>query len=80
MRTVGMFKIKTHLPELIKEVEAGEELCITNRGKEVAFIIPVAKYYSQKFDDIFKKFMLLKKSKPLGSVDDIIKIKELGKK
>lgn len=75
-----MFKIKTHLPELIKEVEAGEELCITNRGKEVAFIIPVAKYYSQKFDDIFKKFMLLKKSKPLGSVDDIIKIKELGKK
>lgn len=33
MRIVGMFKTKTHLPELIKEVESGEELCITNRGK-----------------------------------------------
>lgn len=45
-----MFKTKTHLPELIKEVEAGEELCITNRGKKVAFIIPVGKYYAQKID------------------------------
>jgi len=80
MKTVGMFKTKTHLPELIKEVEAGEELCITNRGKEVAFIIPAAKYYSQKFDDIFKKFALLKKAKPLGPVDDIIQMKELGRK
>ena len=34
MRTVGMFKTKTHLPELIKEVESGEELnptiCLKN--------------------------------------------------
>ncbi|WP_039457511.1 type II toxin-antitoxin system Phd/YefM family antitoxin [Candidatus Jidaibacter acanthamoebae] len=80
MRIVGMFKTKTHLPELIKEVEAGEELCITNRGKEVAFIIPVAKYYSQKTDDIFKKFTALKKRSPLGSKDDIIKMKDLGRK
>ncbi|WPY01293.1 Type II toxin-antitoxin system Phd/YefM family antitoxin N-terminal domain protein [Candidatus Trichorickettsia mobilis] len=32
MKIVGMFKTKTHLPELIKEVEAGEELCITNHS------------------------------------------------
>ena len=48
MRTVGMYKTKTHLTELIEEVEKGEELCITNRGREVAFVIPVDKYYNNK--------------------------------
>lgn len=80
MRIVGMFKTKNHLTELIKEVEEGEELCITNRGKEVAFVIPVAKYYSQRFDDLFKKLAELKKRSPLGSIDDVIKMKNLGRK
>lgn len=80
MRTVGMFKAKTHLPELIKEVEAGEELCITNRNKNVAFIIPITKYYDRKYGDIFKAFSLLKKTKPLGSPADIIQMKNAGRK
>ena len=80
MRTVGMFATKTHLPELIKEVEAGEELCITNRGREVAFIIPASKYYAQKFNDVFDKFTALKKRKPLGSAIEIINMKNSGRK
>lgn len=79
MRIIGMFKTKTHLPELIREVEAGEELCITKRGKKVAFIIPAFKYH-QKSDNIFEKFAFLKKTKPLGSAEEIIKMKEYGKK
>ena len=70
MRIVGMFKTKTHLPELIKEVESGEELCITNRGKKVAFIIPVKKYYAQKSNDLFKKLSVLKNA--LGSAKQMI--------
>lgn len=80
MKIVGMFATKTHLPELIKEVEAGEELCITNRGREVAFIIPTAKYYAQKFNDIFEQFIALKKRKPLGSADEISDMKNFGRK
>lgn len=80
MKIVGMFKTKTHLPELIKEVEAGEELCITNRGKEVAFIIPPNKYYAQKFEDLFVKFAQLKKRAPLGTIEEIIEIKSSGRK
>ena len=38
MRTIGIFKTKTYLPELIKEAEGVEELCITNRGKKSRFI------------------------------------------
>lgn len=80
MRTVGMFKTKTHLPELIKEVQGGEELCITNRGREVAFIIPVEKYYNNKFKQITEQFIELKKSSPLGDSEAIIKMKSEGRR
>ena len=80
MKTVGMFKTKTHLTELIKEVENGEEVCITNRGKKVAFIVSVAKYYSQKRNNCFKELNLLKKNKPLGSPEEVIRMKEAGRK
>ena len=80
MRTVGMFKTKTHLPELIKEVQGGEELCITNRGREVAFIIPVDKYYNNKFKQITEQFIELKKRSPLGDSEAIIKMKSEGRR
>jgi prevent-host-death family protein len=80
MRIVGMFKTKTHLPELIKEVESGEELYITNRGKKVAFIIPVGKYYDPKSNDLFKKLNALKKRTRIGKADDIIELKNFGRK
>ena len=80
MRTVGMFKTKTHLPELIKDVENGEELCITNRGKEVAFIIPVEKYYRIKTKEIMQKFIELKRKAPLGNTLSILEMKNTGRK
>lgn len=80
MKTIGMFKTKTHLPELIKDVEAGEELCITNRGRKVAVIIPIDKYYKQKYTNIFQEFTELKKRAPLGNVDEILEMKNLGRK
>lgn len=75
-----MFKTKTHLPELIKDVEKGEELCITSRGREVAFIIPVGKYYSSKFEQITQKFIELKKNAPLGDIESILEMKTVGRK
>ena len=80
MRTVGMFKTKVHLPELIRQVERGEELCITNRGKKVAFIIPVGNYYKSQYHQIIKEFLSLKKKSPIGGLEEIIKMKEFGKK
>ncbi|MCZ6901968.1 MAG: type II toxin-antitoxin system prevent-host-death family antitoxin [Rickettsia endosymbiont of Ixodes persulcatus] len=29
-------------------VKKGEEICITNRGKEIAIIMPFKKYYQNK--------------------------------
>lgn len=41
MKTVGVYEAKTHLPELLKQVEQGECITITRHGKPIARIEPV---------------------------------------
>lgn len=41
MRTVGAFEAKTHLSQLLDEVEQGEMITITRRGVPVALLEPV---------------------------------------
>jgi len=41
MREIGAFEAKTHLSELLAEVEAGASVIITRRGKPVARLVPV---------------------------------------
>lgn len=42
MSTVGAYEAKTHLPYLLKQVEAGESITITRNGKAVARLTPVS--------------------------------------
>lgn len=42
MRQVGSYHAKTHLPELLDQVEAGASLTITRNGRAVARLTPVA--------------------------------------
>lgn len=39
-KSVGVHEAKTHLSRLLKDVEAGEEVQITSRGKTVAVLGP----------------------------------------
>ena len=41
MITVGAFEAKTHLGQLLEQVERGEEITITRRGRAVARLAPV---------------------------------------
>ena len=43
MRTVGTFEAKTHLSNLLEQVERGEEIIITRRGEAVARLMPSAR-------------------------------------
>lgn len=40
MKSVGSYEAKTHLPRLLGEVERGETITITKRGKPVAVLSP----------------------------------------
>jgi prevent-host-death family protein len=39
-KTIGAFEAKTHLSRLLAEVEAGQSISITKRGKVVAQLVP----------------------------------------
>ena len=40
MSSVGTYEAKTHLPALLKRVEEGETITITNHGRAVARLVP----------------------------------------
>ncbi len=39
--TVGAYEAKTHLPRLLDQVEAGEDIVITRHGRPVARLVAV---------------------------------------
>lgn len=41
MTTVGAYEAKTHLPRLLKQVEAGQSVTITRNGRAIARLAPV---------------------------------------
>jgi len=44
MKKVGSYEAKTHLPELLDQVQRGELITITKHGKPVARLVPVEDY------------------------------------
>lgn len=42
MSNVGAYEAKTHLPRLLKRVEAGEIVTITRNGRPIARLMPVS--------------------------------------
>ncbi len=42
MKTVGIKALKTHLSEYLVKVRKGESVIITDRGQEVAEIVPIS--------------------------------------
>jgi prevent-host-death family protein len=42
MKHVGSYEAKTHLPQLLDAVEAGESVVITRNGRPAARLVPVA--------------------------------------
>jgi prevent-host-death family protein len=42
MKHVGSYEAKTHLPQLLDEVERGEVVVITRHGRPAAQLVPVS--------------------------------------
>lgn len=54
MREVGAFEAKTHLSELLAQVEAGETVTITRRGKAVAQLVPVPSVTPERLAALYR--------------------------
>ena len=65
MREYGVYEAKTKLPDLIKQVQLGERVTITNRGEPVADLVPSASRSAQQT----KEAITAIKAMHFGAVD-----------
>ncbi len=50
------FEAKAHLSDILRQVEAGEQVTITRRGKPVAVIVSYSLAAREKYDLILERF------------------------
>jgi prevent-host-death family protein len=70
MKHVGIFKAKTHLSNLIDEVEKGREIVITRHGKPVAKLVPAGERLSPEAVERRRKAL-----KKLAEIGDRLNLK-----
>jgi prevent-host-death family protein len=73
MRTVGSYEAKTHLPRLLEEVAAGEEITITKHGVPVAVLVPPPGEKRRDTRKVIEELKEFRKGNRLGG----LKIKDL---
>lgn len=52
--TVGSYEAKTHLPQMLRQVQAGKEFEISVRGVAVAKLVPVESVHQQRIQSTSK--------------------------
>jgi prevent-host-death family protein len=56
MKSVGSYEAKTHLPRLLSQVEQGETITITRRGKPIAVLSPAHAVEKQDVSTVIARF------------------------
>jgi prevent-host-death family protein len=56
MKSVGSYEAKTHLPRLLSQVEKGESITITRRGKPIAVLSPAQAIAEQDVATVIAEF------------------------
>jgi prevent-host-death family protein len=80
MREVQASEAKTHLPQLLDEVERGETLVITRHGRPIARIIPETQRRQEEIDKAIENMKALRKRTAKVTVDDILSARHEGHK
>lgn len=80
MRQVGIFEAKTHLSELLAEVEKGMTLTITRRGHAIAVLSPVTDKATQRQAAAAALAEIRRSQKQAVTADDILSWKEEGRR
>ncbi len=71
---IGSYEAKTKLPEILRQVKAGKVFTITNRGEDVAELIPSLNMNKKNKDLAVEKIKALMLDNPIRGVNikDII--------
>ena len=68
MSEIGTFESKTHLPRLLKRVQAGERFIITRHNRPVAELIPFRTHHAGKIEAEIDELKAFQKAHDLGGL------------
>jgi prevent-host-death family protein len=68
MKSVGSYEAKTHLPRLLSEVEHGETITITKRGKPIAVLSPAVVVPEPDVHATIEQIKEFRKGRTLGGL------------
>jgi prevent-host-death family protein len=80
MREIQASEAKTHLPQLLDEVERGEELVITRHGRPIARLVPERNRRQQVIDEAHARIQELRKQTKPMTVAEILSARDEGRK
>lgn len=77
-REVQASEAKTHLPQLLDEVEHGETIIITRHGRAIARIVPEAHLRQQEIDQAIEDIKELRKRTGTVTLEEILAWRHAG--
>ncbi len=80
MREIQASEAKTHLPQLLDDVERGETLIITRHGRPIARIIPEADRRQERIDKAISNITARRKGKGRVTFDGLRSARDEGRK
>jgi prevent-host-death family protein len=80
MREIQASEAKTHLPQLLDEVERGETLIITRHGRRIARLVPEADQKQEEIDKATSRILALRASAGRATAGEILSARDEGRK
>jgi prevent-host-death family protein len=80
MREIQASEAKTHLPQLLDEVERGETLIITRHGRAIARIVPESTRRQTEIDHAIAEIQRLRHRTGRVTVEEILSARDEGRK
>jgi prevent-host-death family protein len=78
MREIQASEAKTHLPQLLDDVERGETIVITRHGRPIARIVPETQRRQEEIDKAIEAIKALRKRTGKITVDELLSAKHEG--
>ncbi len=80
MREVQASEAKTHLPQLLDDVERGETLVITRHGRPIARLVPEVDRRQEERDSAIANIEARRKRAARVTVNELLSARDEGRK
>jgi prevent-host-death family protein len=80
MREIQASEAKTHLPQLLDDVERGETLIIKRHGRAIARIVPEVNRRQEEIDGAIEGIVALRKRNGKITFEELRSAREEGRK